>query len=328
MSIWEPWRKIWGKLFHESLKIEAIEGVKLPLSLIKRFQYAYAFSWGNQFLVAVDTGVATPDVYRQYRQQLEMLFNLPVVFFLTRIPTYQRGRMIKANVPFMTMDGYAYMPQFYIRLKAWKQRSFSEETTQKFLSPVAQVLLLRHFLLHDIHGCNLRQIGSRLPYSAMSLSNAKNELVTHGLFRYEGAVTRGYFNIDFSEEDLWEKSLPLLRSPVQKQFYVRFASLEQPHPLAGESALSKQSLLVDRDIPAYAVGKQAIRELFLSRDIEESEYEEAQAVLQQWMYPPETLMQTGAQWVDPLSLYLSLRDSSDDRIIQELKKLPLPCSLK
>ena len=96
-------------------------------------------------------------------------------------------------------------------------------------------------------------------------------------------------------------------------------------PLAGESALSRQTLLVDGNIPTYAVGKQSIRELFLPGDHPESEHEEAQAIIQQWMYPPEILMQPGGKWVDPLSLYLSLRDSSDDRVIQELNKLPLSC---
>ena len=325
MSMWEPWQKIWIRLFHESLQIELVDGAKLPLSLIKRFQYAYASCRGNRFLAAMDMDVATPNLYRQYLQQLETLFKRPVVFFLTRTPSYQRSRMIKANVPFMTMDGYAYMPQFYIHLKTWEQHKGIEKEPREFLSPVAQVLVLRHILFHDIHDQNLRQIGSRLPYSAMSLSNAKNELVTHGLCHYDGVATRGRFNMNLPGNVLWEKALPLLRSPVQKQLHVRSLPFQRRLPLAGESALSRQTLLVDGNIPTYAVGKQSIRELFLPGDHPESEHEEAQAIIQQWMYPPEILMQPGGKWVDPLSLYLSLRDSSDDRVIQELNKLPLSC---
>ena len=328
MSMWKPWQKIWDRLFHESLQIESINGAKLPLSLIKRFQYAYAFYRGNRFLVAMDMDAATPDLYRQYLQQLETLFNLPVVFFLTRIPSYQRSRMIKANVPFMTIDGYAYMPQFYIHLKTWEQHKETEKEPREFLSPVAQVLVLRHILFNDIHDQNLRQIGSRLPYSAMSLSNAKKELVTHGLCRYDGATTRGHFNMNLPDNVLWEKALPLLRSPVQKQLHVRSLPFQKLLPLAGESALSKQTLLVDGNIPTYAVGKQSIRELFLPGDDLDSEHKEAQAIIQQWMYPPEILMHPGGKWVDSLSLYLSLRNSLDDRIIQELHTIPLPCFRK
>lgn len=127
---------------------------------------------------------------------------------------------------------------------------------------------------------------------------------------------------------LWEKALSLLRSPVQKQLHVRLLPFQRRLPLAGESALSRQTLLVDESIPTYAVGKQSIRELFLPGDLLESEHEEAQAIIQQWMYPPEILMPPGGKWVDALSLYLSLRNSSDDRVIQELDKLPLPCFKK
>lgn len=80
MSMWEPWQKIWIRLFHESLQIELVDGAKLPLSLIKRFQYAYASCRGNRFLAAMDMDVATPNLYRQNLQQLETLFKLPVVF--------------------------------------------------------------------------------------------------------------------------------------------------------------------------------------------------------------------------------------------------------
>lgn len=72
--------KIWIRLFHESLQIELVDGAKLPLSLIKRFQYAYASCRGNRFLAAMDMDAATPNLYRQYLQQLETLFKLPVVF--------------------------------------------------------------------------------------------------------------------------------------------------------------------------------------------------------------------------------------------------------
>lgn len=68
----------------------------------------------------------------------------------------------------------------------------------------------------------------------------------------------------------------------------------------------------------YAVGKQSIRKLSLPGDHLDSEHEEVQTIIQQWMYPPEIFIQPGGKWVDSLSLYFSLRNSPDDRVIQEL----------
>ncbi len=90
--------------------------------------------------------------------------------------------------------------------------------------------------------------------------------------------------------------------------------------LAGMSALSQRSLLEDDRLPTYAVSKKSLPALLDNRLFREAHgSEEATFTLEAWHYDPFVLSQHTT--VDPLSLYLSLRDSPDERVQQQLETL-------
>ncbi len=77
-------------------------------------------------------------------------------------------------------------------------------------------------------------------------------------------------------------------------------------------------------LPTYAVGKSQIKNFLAAPGIKEVDEEYANVIIEHWRYAPECLMKTNDACVDKLSLYLSLCNSEDDRVIQELNKLILP----
>ncbi len=317
----KEWYQLWKDLFHE----QAVPGERpprpLPLALSRRFRYAVLTCRDTAFLLAEDAHADTPRNYKQYGNQLERLLGLPVLFCLRKLPSYQYKRMIQAEVPFMTREGYVYIPRLLLHVQPHRAQVPLSSVRRSHLSPAAQVLLLRHLLMHDVHGLSLRQLAAKLPYAAMSLSNAKGELEGKGLCTY----THGCLELPLSDAELWSKARPYLKSPVQKRRYIRGACyLLNTIPLAGETALSRLSLLVDDGLPTYAVGKGQMQAFLAQPGLEETCEEDASAAVEHWRYSPATLMAAGAGCVDPLSLYLSLRDSADDRVRQELHKLPLP----
>ncbi len=325
MTQWQAWIDRWNALFPESPTVDTKLHLELPLALSVRFSYALFHCCNKSFLAVLDEKGDTPLNYLNYRKAIEQHTLLPIIYFITKLPNYQYGRLIDNQIPFISQSGYVYIPQLFINLPPIKVTNTLTPLKREMFSPAAQTIILRHLLFRDIHGKSLRRIASILKnYSPMSIGNAKEELEEKGLCSYEGASTRGRLEFNIEDENLWRMAKPFLKSPVQRIRYIR-SEVDLSHlPFSGESALSMQTLLGEPMLPTYAVGKTQIKSFLAAPGIKEVDEEYANVIIEHWRYTPECLMKPNDAYVDKLSLYLSLCNSEDDRVIQELNKLILP----
>jgi DNA-binding MarR family transcriptional regulator len=182
------------------------------------------------------------------------------------------------------------------------------------LGSVAQLVLLAHLQGQRMDVLSLADAASRLGYSPMMLTKAKDELVAAGLctVRAEGRALR----LSFAAEGraLWEKALSRLSTPVVRTQLVRFPpAVQAPAGFvrAGVSALSDLTSLADDALVTYASSK-AVAAAAGSRLQRVDLEEDASARLELWRHAPGLLTADGR--VDALSLYLSLRDNPDERV--------------
>jgi hypothetical protein len=86
------------------------------------------------------------------------------------------------------------------------------------------------------------------------------------------------------------------------------------------SALSRRTMIADDRLPTYALPL-AIFQDFLEKGacVGSRDAENATARIEIWSYDPHLLSKDPI--VDPLSLYLSLRNSADERVQQQLEQL-------
>ena len=84
---------------------------------------------------------------------------------------------------------------------------------------------------------------------------------------------------------------------------------------AGLHALEAMSMIA-ADHPVYAVGPKAWKQM---QTINQTAIPYGPVELEIWRYPPETLANDGV--VNPLQLYLSLKDTHDERVQQVLRSL-------
>ena len=118
--------------------------------------------------------------------------------------------------------------------------------------------------------------------------------------------------------ELWHKAEPLLTSPARKKHWGRWSRPEPPALAAGYTALSRATLVEDDPVPTLALHRKDFRALLEKGAFRTvSEYEEANVVIEEWSYNPRLL--SDGPSVDPLSLALSLRSDSDDRVQQQLQ---------
>lgn len=121
--------------------------------------------------------------------------------------------------------------------------------------------------------------------------------------------------------ELWQKAKPSLRSPVQRTMWAYDERVLQLPRVrwAGESALAHMSMLGEPTQPVVAMTSETAQQA-QHNGISFEPCETADGVaVQVWRYAPDMLAQTNT--VDPLSLWLSLQGSQDDRVQIALDEL-------
>ncbi len=227
-----------------------------------------------------------------------------------------RARLIAQHIPFIVPGNQLYLPDLGLDLREHFRRLRQKPDT---LGPAAQAVLVYALLRLRESTVTPQALSRALGYSAMTLTRVADELEDSDLVTAKRSGRNRL--IDFGEDKraLWQRAMPVLRTPVARTEWVVMppASGLRDMPLAGLSALAASTLLAAPDKVCVAAAKDDWTTLG-RHGIKPVPYEEmADAQVQVWRYDPTLLAEEGA--VDPLSLYLSLRDDDDDRVVAALE---------
>ena len=293
----------------------------LPLFLRERYQIQSLHLFGRRFLLAMeknDWAAGSPGEYENQAETLRTQLGETVVLVLPMLPSHARNRMVRLGIPFIVPGSQLFLPTAMIDLR----ERFSQPKPErgKRLTPAAQCLVLYHLQRHSLEDLPLRIIAEKIGYSPIMLTKVKDELEAAdlcGTSRQGRSITLAF---KAHGRQLWERVQPLLSSPVKKAHWLRWEQPGAPALAAGLTALSHRTDISDDRLPTYALHSatfQANLERGLYRGYQGPE--EANLRMESWSYNPQLF--GDEKRVDPLSLYLSLRDSPDDRIQQQLERL-------
>ena len=177
----------------------------------------------------------------------------------------------------------------------------------KHLSPWAQVVLLFHILKnHGRRDLPYARLAKELHANKVYLTRAAKELERRQLANIEYSGTSGIIVFAHDGRALWRWAQEVLTSPVRKT--IRTVNPPKQALRSGISALAERSMLVPDQFTTYAV---------VSADLNKIEKEDRREYegdyVEGWKYDPK-LLSGDDGLVDPLSLYLALRESADPRI--------------
>jgi hypothetical protein len=120
--------------------------------------------------------------------------------------------------------------------------------------------------------------------------------------------------------ELWEKAQPLLRSPVNKRFFIRHAEGVDRYIRAGLTALEHYTMLTAPAYPTYALSREEWKALQTRHKIVGVPAQDPDAVeIEVWWYPSKLFAADG--FVDRLSLLLSLKADHDERTEAALEEM-------
>jgi DNA-binding MarR family transcriptional regulator len=302
-----------------AVKTTAWPGRKhLPHFLKELYGFAEMDLLGRHFLLVIDSTLAeqSPAALRKHMDLIRTKQKDDVVYVRTRMTAFNRKRLIEHKVPFIVPGNQMYLPMLAIDLRE-HFRSLRLETSQ--LSPSTQAVIL-HTLLRKIEVRTPLEMAQTLGYSAMSMTRAFDELEATNLAEVTVRGRERCIRFTAHGQELWTKALPFLRSPVNKRLFVRRTEAGENGLRAGLSALAQYSMLASPPGSTYALGRGDWKSLKVEHQpilvpTHDSDTDEIEI----WSYPPALFAERNL--VDPLSLYLSLKDSRDERIEASLEEM-------
>ncbi|MCP1617466.1 hypothetical protein FBY21_2074 [Pseudomonas sp. SLBN-26] len=323
----------------EAPRLEEAKTSSLPFLLSSRYEFKKMELFNKAcLLMTVHHDFEGTGELRKHAEVAEKVLGLPVVIAIEGLNSSERKRLILQGVSFIVPGNQMFLPRLGMDLREHFKPRKRSGAEGKPLAPATQAILIAQIL----HGwtSELSQSGlvGPLPYSAMTISRAFKELEEHRLGR---RVTRGRERLIQFYRDArgtWEAARSVLRNPIMKEEWVGAPSLKSTHPdtrlslheikkvtlsgwvAAGESALASRSMLAEPKTPVFAASEHTFNDALRVNDIKVVQSrDEAFAKVQVWSYGPVLSFENHE--VDPLSLYLSLRGSKDERVAMALDEM-------
>ena len=292
-------------------------GVPLPSYLRQRYEPLLASSADRTWLVLLLRQPDPPPPLQLSKQLQQLLARIQpppagVCLVAEQLPPYLRTRLVELGQPFVVPGRQLFWPALGSAETVQRPQRTAPQAVD-VLGPVAQQLLLALLLGRLLAPITIAVAAERLGCTAASVSQAVKALEGSALVQSQTQGRERVFALLGAPAVAWERARPLLQTPVRQRLRVQQALLP-PQALywaAGETALAQYTSLAVPDELVLALASRQWRTL--GAGVAHIPVPDAgTCVLELWRYPPEgTALQSA---VDPLSLYLSLQGSRDERV--------------
>lgn len=303
------------------IALSAWEGRRsLPFYLQDRYEFATTTLLETPCLLVIAQDVHRTDGIRRDLEALQKQLpaaTLPI-YVVERLESYERRRLIEQRVPFLVPGNQLYVPDLAMDLREHFRKRRS--TTSEAFSPAAQALLIVAFLQpwrDTLHPATLAQ---QLDYSPITISRVANEWLASGLVETFNVGRERWVRFPKGPRETWLQSQAQLRTPVRATHWaIGHAKELDGAPLAGISALAELSSLASPITPTRALSSEQWKQALKSGLQQLPSLDRDAIQIEVWRYGP--ILEASSKTVDPLSLILSLRDQTDERVLQAIEHL-------
>lgn len=237
---------------------------------------------------------------------------LPVLV-TENIQSFQRKRLFEKGINFIVPGSQLYLPSLLIN---FEEGFVKLEKKKEKLLPSAQCLLIYHILKRNarLEQLTLKEVASLFGYSSMGITKAVNNLYQQGICDVRGTKDK---HIHFIEPvpELWKVALLRLASPVHKTIFAD-NNPQQYLLKTYTSALPIYSDMNPSRRNYFAMGKDIFYDLEKTGKLKNMNEMEGEFGFEVWKYDPAViprLLNYSPDVIDPLSLYLCMKDDPDER---------------
>lgn len=252
----------------------------------------------------------TPRKLKLTAQRLYGIFGKAVVFVFENLPYVERNRLIDQDVFFVVSGKYAFLPNLLIAAREMKPIKGEK------LTAVAQWLLLAYLQGMDVNHKTAKEMEQVTPFHYVTLTRAFRLLEGMKLCKIEAGDDRfKRIGFDTDKKALFERSMNHFTRPVKQRWYCDGIKDPKQYKLASISALSHYSALNPDGTTTIALTAEQWK-IHNENEFLNVNPIEGDCCIEIWQYPP---LPTDEQYVDKLSLALSLQDDHDPRVEKEVE---------
>lgn len=282
----------------------------LPLAISNGYGFYDIEIFNNRVTLAIPNveDDSSPMLLAKHQAKMTEIFSRPVVFVLERVESYNLTRLTRAKVDFIVPRKIIFMPSMMMVLRDVKNAA---KALPDKMPPVAQFLILYHLQVRRLDDMNTAAIADMTAMAYSTINQALKWLALSNFVELCGGKQK-QVKFKMTGWELWDKALPMMTTPVERVVYTDMPLADSK--LAGETAMGHYTMLAEPTTPVVAISKQLARE---KTAVLNKEYGETKVEV--WKYNPALLAKEDC--VDRLSLYLSLKDSVDERVQMECDTL-------
>ena len=306
--------------FYINVSVEKI-ALTLPISFEKRYQYAKMKFHKESFLLIKEKRRGSLNSFVTQARTMGRKASMDVILVFSKLSDNEKKQLLQARVPFVDFKGNLFFPPLGLALNANDDvEVFKELTPSEQLTWIAFLLtkgqkVVDVDLLSQITGLPNSTIYRCLrTFKTLDWLNKPNKLYTYTA----------------SKKELFLKSESFLFNPIKKRLLLSDFDLNKIQSdsrllYGGTYALSYLTFLAESDEnSSYVISQRQFNKLSLplSQHILEGK------ILEIWRYSPfvsefwNDFKETqDRQFVDPISLYLTLKDDDDPRVEEEVEAL-------
>lgn len=307
-------------ILHRKIRLDTCNKERLKgISVGEKMSYTFyegKYQDTTMMFLEPRKGNPTPKECEITSGRIMALLGVPVVFILKPGPTYERQRLTDKGVYFVMSDKYAHLPMLIALEKT------SDRKTASMLTPVAQYILLYHLQEKSLEGLSAKEIAKQIPYSYESTTLGITCMEDLGLCEKILAGQRTK-QIHFTKKglELWRNAEAFFISPLEQRIYCDALHSKKKFPVCGVNALAHYTWLNPDPEKMIMLTNKEYRTLKNSGILENPNAYDGSIIIEVWKYPAIVSASENVQWVDRLSLAITLAKDNDPRIEKEVERM-------
>lgn len=242
---------------------------------------------------------------------IEKVLDKKIIVVLDDLPMVSRKRLMDQRISFIVPGKQFFITHLLMDLREFNDAKKNEDTNK--LLPSAQIILLYHILYKEdgLEQYSLKELASKFGYTQMGITKAVNNLKRFAIAKVVGSKEKRIY-IEKDIPKLWNYVYRFLINPVYKTVYVDNKPMETYE--SNISALSRYTNMNAGSTEYLAINKNNFFDLEKIGFFKNLNEYEGVYTLEVWKYDPKILAKKEGNnfIVDPLSLYLSMKDNFND----------------
>jgi len=288
---------------------------RLPFYIKESFRFSKAELF-NQSVIFAESLPDLAFTSLQYGKMLELVKNIngkEVILVLDQLSSLERKRLIQRRINFIVPGTQLFLPSLLIDLQ--EKYKPKQEKSGKLL-PSAQFIILYRILHGEImETLPLKALAKKLGYTPMGISKSVENLKKLNLCTTEGTKEK-YIRFNKNIQTIWHTAQSFLSSPVLKKIFADELPANNLLLKSNESALPEYTDMAEAGQVYLAMEKGDYYALQKKGRLKNENESEGIYCIEVWKYDPAILANGISKEgnVDPLSLFLSLKETMDERI--------------